>query len=608
VQLTYDSLSRVLTEVQGSNPLGTTGKTVSYTWDAESNRTKIDYPSGFDANEARDALGRITAITDSSSNTVASFDLYGAGLREKKRTLANGTYTEVAYDGFRRPTDIDHKGSGGTRFAGYAYLWDANDNPLMEKRAHKSGKGDVYSYDKVNRLTKVLRDVDDPAAELATPGTEAYVEKLEYDMDDVFNLTAYKVTPYGGSTTTTSHTTNAMNEYTAVGGVTHTYTDAGSLADDGTYLYKYDGHQHLIEVRRKSDNALIAEYAYDALGLGRRTGKTVGSAVTRYVYAGQQSIEEYDGTSGTASLSRLFVFGERIDQILAMEAPDYGDVDQDSNTSEVLRFSYHTQLIGSVTQVTGPSGSVVESYEYDPYGKPTMRNGAGSVITASAIKNAYLFTARQLDEETGLFYYRARHYSPELRRFIQRDPLEYVDGPNAATYASSRPCARRDPSGTKEKTWKEVYDAEERNWNTNRENWSYIPTFDAWRGKDGSLQRVDYVHREILPFRPVAAVPPQELGVIDKASSALWAALLATASRSVLAEAAGALEETVDGYFELAGGDCFTDDVYLDERLKQSADATIEESWGACQAYYRFIDALEKALSFNFWVLDEVGP
>ena len=111
VNLTFDSLSRVLTEVQGSNPLGTTSKTVSYSWNDESARTKIDYPSGFDANEARDALGRITAITDASSATVASFDLYGAGLREKKRTLANSTYAAVTYDGFRRPTDIDHKTS-----------------------------------------------------------------------------------------------------------------------------------------------------------------------------------------------------------------------------------------------------------------------------------------------------------------------------------------------------------------------------------------------------------------------------------------------------------------------------------------------------------------
>ena len=200
-----------------------------------------------------------------------------------------------------------------------------------------------------NRLTKVLRDVNDPVAELATPNSETYVNKLEYDMDDVFNLTAYKVTPYGGSTTTTSYTTDAMNQYTAIGSQSPTYTDAGSLKDDGTLLYKYDAHQHLIEVRLKSSNALVAEYAYDALGLGRRITKVVGSDTTRYVHAGPQAIEEWDGTGSGANLRRLYVFGERIDQIVAMEAPDQADVDGDSNTTEVLRFSFHTQLIGSVT-------------------------------------------------------------------------------------------------------------------------------------------------------------------------------------------------------------------------------------------------------------------
>ncbi|MCE9638366.1 MAG: hypothetical protein K8T90_21910 [Planctomycetes bacterium] len=285
VQFSFDSLSHILTEVQGSNPLGTTGKTVSYTWDPESNRTKIDYPSGFDANEARDALGRMSSITDGSSATVASFSLYGAGLRRKQVTLPNSTTANYAYDGFRRPTAIDHKASGGTEFAGFDYGWDKNDNPLYEERSHQSGKGDVYTYDRANRLTRVLRDCDDPSAEVANPSTEAYDKKLEYDMDDVFNLTAYKVTPYGGSTTTTSYTTDAMNQYTAIGSQSPTYTDAGSLASDGTFTYKYDAHEHLIEVKQGSTT--IATYTYDALGLGRRTGKTVGSAVTRYVYAGQ---------------------------------------------------------------------------------------------------------------------------------------------------------------------------------------------------------------------------------------------------------------------------------------------------------------------------------
>ncbi len=450
VQFTYDSLSRILTEVQGDNPLASSGKTTSYTYDAEGNRTKIDYPSGFDANEARDALGRISSITDGSSATVASFDLYGPGLRKKKTTFGNTTTANFSYDGFRRPTEIAHKTSTPTTFASFEYGWDKNDNPTYEARSHQSGKGDVYSYDRANRLINVKTDCDDPAAEVATPGTELYVKKLEYDMDDVFNLTAYKVTPYGGSTTTTSYTTNAMNEYTAIGGTSLSYTDAGSLEDDGTYEYEYDAHQHLIRVILKSNSSTVATYKYDALGLGRRIKKTVGSDVTRYVYAGQQSIEEYDGSG---NLARLFVFGERIDDVLMMESPDHADVDGDSNTTETVRLTYHSQLIGSVTHVTAPNQAVVESYLYDPYGKVTMKNAGGSTIGASAIKNPYLYTGRQLDEETGLYYYRARHYSAEMRRFVQRDPLEYIGGMNALSPCTCRPISFRDPLGMKEESY-----------------------------------------------------------------------------------------------------------------------------------------------------------
>jgi hypothetical protein len=53
-----------------------------------------------------------------------------------------------------------------------------------------------------------------------------------------------------------------------------------------------------------------------------------------------------------------------------------------------------------------------------------------------------------MDEETGLYHYRRRAYDPEAGRFLQRDPLGTVDGPNLYTYASSRPTSRLDPLGT----------------------------------------------------------------------------------------------------------------------------------------------------------------
>lgn len=443
VNFTYDSLSRVLTEEQGSNPLGSTGKTSSYTWNAEGERTKITYPSGFEARETRDDLGRMIEIKDQSNVSVATFAIYGAGGRLQTLGSGNGMVGTWSYDGFRRPTDISHKTSSATERAGFEYGWDANDNPTYEERRHLSGHGEVYTYDKANRLTKVLRDVTDPSAEVASPGTYGYDRRLEYDMDDVFNLTAYKMTPYGGSTTTTSYTTNSMNEYTAIGSSSPTYTDNGALKDDGTYKYKFDAHDRLTEVTDQSNNTL-ATYKYDALGLGRRTKKVVGSATTRYIYANQQSVEEYDDSG---NLLRLYAFGDRIDQVVMMEAADTADVDGDSNTSETMRFFFHTQVIGSVTHVTAAAQTVVERYEYDPYGKITIKDKTGNTVSSSPIGNAYTYTGRQYDDESGLYYYRARQYSPGLGRFVQRDPGEYDDGANPLAYVASRPIGTLDPYG-----------------------------------------------------------------------------------------------------------------------------------------------------------------
>jgi RHS repeat-associated protein len=225
------------------------------------------------------------------------------------------------------------------------------------------------------------------------------------------------------------------------------YHDNGSLKDDGTYTYKYDAHDHLVEVRLKSNGSLVAEYFYDAVGRGRRIKKVVGNDTTRFVYHNVHCVEEYDGSG---DLLRLFAFGDDIDQVVMMEAPDVADVNDNQNTSEVLRFHYHTQLVGSVTHVTGPGEGVVESYEYDPYGKTTIKDQGGSAVSASPIGNPFMYTGRRLDEETALYYYRARHYSPELKRFIQRDPLEYVDGPNAFAYVSGNPAILVDPLGEHE--------------------------------------------------------------------------------------------------------------------------------------------------------------
>jgi RHS repeat-associated protein len=113
--------------------------------------------------------------------------------------------------------------------------------------------------------------------------------------------------------------------------------------------------------------------------------------------------------------------------------------------------------LGSVIALSNIDGDIVEAYSYDVYGTPTIYTSAGAdgiwrtsddtTATVSAIGNPYMFTGRRYDAETGLYYYRARMYSPALGRFLQTDPIGYDDGMNMYTYCGNNPLRWIDPLG-----------------------------------------------------------------------------------------------------------------------------------------------------------------
>jgi RHS repeat-associated protein len=90
---------------------------------------------------------------------------------------------------------------------------------------------------------------------------------------------------------------------------------------------------------------------------------------------------------------------------------------------------------------------VVESYSYDVFGAPTVYDANYTEISKSAIGNPYMFTARRADDETALYYYRARYYAFDIGRFLQTDPIGYSDGLNVYAYVENNPVNLIDPMG-----------------------------------------------------------------------------------------------------------------------------------------------------------------
>jgi RHS repeat-associated protein len=75
----------------------------------------------------------------------------------------------------------------------------------------------------------------------------------------------------------------------------------------------------------------------------------------------------------------------------------------------------------------------------DSFGKVTA--SAGSLV------NPFQYTGREMDSETGLYYYRARYYDPTSGRFLSEDPAGWAGGNNFFRYAGNNSVLFNDPSG-----------------------------------------------------------------------------------------------------------------------------------------------------------------
>ena len=199
-------------------------------------------------------------------------------------------------------------------------------------------------------------------------------------------------------------------------GATLQYDEDGNLTSDGEKAYAWDARNRLVSL---SGGGVAASFSYDAFG--RRVTKTVNGVQTRYLYDGVDAVQEQ--SSGGAPSANMLVGG--VDEVFT-RADAQG-------ASSVL----HDGL-GSALAVTDAAGTLAGEYSYEPFGS-TTQTGASA--------NASQYTGRENDA-TGLYYYRARYYSPRLQRFISEDGLDFLTGDtNLYAYAGNDPCNSTDPSG-----------------------------------------------------------------------------------------------------------------------------------------------------------------
>jgi RHS repeat-associated protein len=408
VALTYDAANRLTSETLN-------GKTTSYAYSIPDNKITTNYPGGRTLIHDYDIRNRLGEIKE-GNNTMASFAYDNADRMLSKNYPLNGTTTSYAYDANNRITSV-LTNPGGKLNSIFSY--DNNGNKLFEKKLHKPEQSEQYAYDDEMRLTDFKSGI------LSGNSIPSPLNEIDYNYDALGNRTS--VTENGVSTNYAANNVNAYTQISSAVPLTYQYDNNGNLLNDGVHSYSYDSQNHLIAV----DNGNTSTYKYDALG--RRIEKVVGTETTQYLYSGVNEIENRDGTG---NITASFVFQSGIDDVI-------------SSRINGADYFYYNNVLGSVNAIANTSGTVVDRYEYDPFGGQSLFDGNYTPAGSSAIGNDITFTGRSFDDEIGKYYYRARHYEEDDGRFQQKDPLGYFAGDmNLYSYVMNKPTRLVDPFGS----------------------------------------------------------------------------------------------------------------------------------------------------------------
>jgi RHS repeat-associated protein len=161
------------------------------------------------------------------------------------------------------------------------------------------------------------------------------------------------------------------------------------MTSDGVNSFVWNARNQLASMNLGS-----VSFQYDPFG--RRVGKTISGSTTNYLYDGVNLAQELSGGVPTANL-----LSGGLDEVF-------------TRTDAAGSRQFLVDAQGSTLALSDSTGTLQTQYTYEPFGNTTAAGAASG--------NPFQYTGRENDG-TGLYFYRARYYSPALQRFVSEDPL-----------------------------------------------------------------------------------------------------------------------------------------------------------------------------------------
>jgi len=299
---------------------------------------------------------------------------------------------------------ITHQDANGATFDGNSYTYDPAGN-VTSNTSFLNGTTSAYSYDNDYQVTQVMQN-------------GAVSENYTYDA--VGNRLTDKDSGY---------TYNLSNQLLSKTGTAFTYDNNGNMLTktgaNGTTQYSWDFENRLVQVVAPNADGTSSTISFQYDPFGRRIQKVGPNGTLNYIYDGANVRAQLDGNGFVIT---DYITGLGVDELL--EAIPPGD-----------NFYYETDRLGSVTSVSDAfvPATVLDTDTYTSFGATTDQN-----LSAG---NPFRYTGREQDDETGLYYYRARYYDPTVGRFLSEDPVQFNGGVNFYAYVLNNPTRLVDPSG-----------------------------------------------------------------------------------------------------------------------------------------------------------------
>ena len=477
----------------------------------------IIFPDGEKITYGYDNGGQVVSVKgehwghDFDYVTNILYDQYG---QRTRIDYGNGTFTEYNYDPARRWLDsIKTENKWGQTYQNISYSFDRVGNVLgYENDCLDSVTGNyktkqTYSYDNLYQLIKVNGEATyNPYKSSSPEFVSNYSQLFEFDTDGLGNMTSKVSSETVSPQKTIGDNLNYSFDYVYDEKYAHRLINAGDR------YYKYDSNGNIIceqdgafdgseavsyhKISQESEDVYSTDYGWglfkedDKGGSGKpnrtkykRTYKwnernQLISSVddnynTAYVYGqdGQRS-NKYTQNSETLYFNKMWthhtdsgnsIYGGQtskniylgetriVTKLNAGKEPTYQE-------EYYKQYYYHSDHLGSASLISDYKGDEYQRIEYTPYGEIWVEKTSNIGLEWLP----YKFTAKELDEETGLYYYGARYLDPKYSRWISTDPAlsAYMSGYsvggggiynhfnfNLYHYANNNPVKYTDPTG-----------------------------------------------------------------------------------------------------------------------------------------------------------------